>query len=182
MSDEDETTVDETEEQQKPAAEEPKPESKGRDSAIAAERRKAKAAEKRAEEAERKLADLARKEQEAEGRWQEIAEQERTEREKLERQVAERDKRDAITAAATRLKFKNPTIAHRLLSDEEITDERSAEQALQRLAKSEPYLLQDALVRTGLPAADGDGEGNEDPLARAGAGLLATINAKRAGR
>lgn len=181
MSDEDETTVDETEEQQK-AADEPKPESKGRDSAIAAERRKARAAEKRAEEAERKLADLARKEQEAEGRWQEIAEQERTEREKLEQQVADRDKRDAITTAATRLKFKNPTIAHRLLSDEEITDERSAEQALQRLAKAEPYLLQDAPVRTGLPAADGEDGNTEDPLARAGAGLLATINAKRAGR
>jgi len=177
MSDEDTTqdVVEETTEETTPV-EETKPESKGRDAAIAAERRKARAAEKRAEEAERKLAEAARKEAEAEGRWQEIAEEERKRADSLEQQIAEREKREAVTEAATRLRFKNPTIAHRLLSDDDLSD---PEGALKRLAKSEPYLIADPPERTGAPVGGNADTQQDDPLANAGAGLLAAIEARR---
>lgn len=170
-----EEVVEETTEETTPAAEEAKPESKGRDAAIAAERRKARAAEKRAEELQKKLDDAARKEAEAEGRWQEIAEEERKRAESLEAQIAEREQREAVTDAATRLRFKNPSIAHRLLSADEIVD---PEAALKRLAKQEPYLIADPPERTGAPVG-GAAADTTDPLANAGAGLLAAIEARR---
>lgn len=180
MSDEETTEVEETTETTDPAA----TVDAERDKAFAEQRRKARAAEKRAKELEDKLAAKERADKEAEGRYQEIAEEERKAREALEQQVKDRDRRDAIVTAATRLKFKNPALAHRLVADDDVTDERSAEQALKRLADSEPYLIQDAPSRTGLSASGADvgAESSEDPLARAGAGLLATINARRAGR
>lgn len=182
MSDEDTTTDDQVEETET-VEETTSTTDAERDKAFAEQRRKTRAAEKKAKDLEAKLAAKERSEKESEGRYQEIAEEERKAREALEQQVADRDRRDAVVTAATRLKFKNPTLAHRLLADEDITDERSAEQALKRLAENEPYLIQDAPSRTGLPASGADpGTGSEDPLVRAGAGLLATINAKRAGR
>ncbi len=173
---EEETGVEETTEETTETAEETKPpESKGRDAAIAAERRKARAAEKRAEELQRKLDEQARKEAEAEGRWQEIAEEERKRAEQLEAQIAEREQREAITEAAQRLRFKNPSLAHRLLSTEERSD---PEQALKRLLKEEPYLQADPPERTGAPVG-GQTVDTTDPLASAGAGLLAAIEARR---
>lgn len=175
MSEQETEVVEETTEETTPAAEEAKPESKGRDAAIAAERRKARAAEKRAEELQKKLDDAARKEAEAEGRWQEIAEEERKRAESLEAQIAEREQREAVTDAATRLRFKNPSIAHRLLTADEIGD---PEAALKRLAKQEPYLIADPPERTGAPVG-GPAADTTDPLANAGAGLLAAIEARR---
>jgi len=178
MSDEDTTlgAVEETVEDAATPEVEEKPESKGRDAAIAAERRKARAAEKKAAELQKKLDEAARKEAEAEGRWQEIAEEERKRADSLEQQIAEREKREAVTEAATRLRFKNPTIAHRLLSDDDLSD---PEGALKRLAKSEPYLIADPPERTGAPVGGNADTQQDDPLANAGAGLLAAIEARR---
>lgn len=175
MSEQETEAVEETTEETTTAeAETPKPESKGRDAAIAAERRKARAAEKRAEEAERKLAETARKEAEAEGRWQEIAEEERKRAESLEARIAEREQRDSITDAARRLRFKNPDLAYRLLSTEERTD---PEPALKRLLKDEPYLQADPPERTG--AQVGASTTTEDPMVRAGKGVLDAIERVR---
>lgn len=176
MSDEETEVVEETTEETTPPVEETKPpESKGRDAAIAAERRKAKAAEKRAEELQKQLDAAARKEAEAEGRWQEIAEEERRRAEALEAQIAEREQREAVTEAASRLRFKNPSLAHRLLSGDELAD---PEGALKRLAKSEPYLIADPPERTGAAVGSTTAD-TQDPLANAGAGLLAAIEARR---
>lgn len=117
----------------------PKP--SGRDKAIAEERRKARAAEKRAADLEAKLSERDRKDAEAEVRWQEIAEQEREKAESLERQIADRERRDSVTAAARGLRFKNPDLAFRLLDE---SDTSEPEAALRRLAKQEPYLTEDS--------------------------------------
>lgn len=175
-----EETQDETVEEtvEETTAEETKPESKGRDAAIAAERRKARAAEKRAEELQKKLDDAARKEAEAEGRWQEIAEEERKRAESLEARIAEREQRDSITDAARRLRFRNPGLAYRLLSDEERGD---PEQALKRLLKEEPYLQDAPPERTGAAVTGGQTpDEKQDPYEAAGLAVLDLI--ERRGR
>jgi flagellar biosynthesis GTPase FlhF len=150
----------------------PKP--SGRDKAIAEERRKARAAEKRAADLEAKLSERDRKDAEAEGRWQEIAEQEREKAESLERQIADRERRDSVTAAARGLRFKNPDLAFRLLDE---SDTSEPEAALRRLAKQEPYLTEDAPARTGA-GVTGTAT-TEDPLAHAGLGVLDAIERSR---
>lgn len=180
---EEETDVEETTEETTETAEETKPpESKGRDAAIAAERRKARAAEKRAEELQRKLDEQARKEAEAEGRWQEIAEQERQRAEDLERKIAERKQRENVTDAAQRLRFKNPSLAHKLLTADEASDPALAEQALKRLAKQEPYLVADPPERTGAAVSGSAPQGETDPYALAGHTVIDLIEQTRSAR
>lgn len=147
------------------------------DKAFAEQRRKARAAERRVKELEKKLSERDRKDAEAEGRWQEIAEEERKAREALEAQVADRDRREAITQAATGLRFKNPQLAYRLLDRDDAVDQQAAEQALKRLAKQEPYLIEDPPVKTGAPV--GGSQNSEDPMTNIGLGILDAIERQR---
>lgn len=144
--------------------------SNGRDKAIAEARRTARAAEKRAAELEAQLAARERQEAEAEGRWKEIAEKAEAEKAELEAAVQEAKLRSDIAAAATRLKFRNPELAYRLIKDDaDVTDAGSAESALKRLVREDKYLVEDEPSRTGA-AVTGAAQ-SDDPMTQAAIGL-----------
>jgi hypothetical protein len=148
------------------------------DRAFAEQRRKLKAAEKKAAELEAKLNEKQRAEAEAEGRYKELYEEERAARELAERQAEERERRDLVTQLASDLGFRNPTVAHRLLDDEDTVDATVTERALKALAKKEPYLLQEQPSRTAAPAGSTVQE-SDDPQLNAARGLLDAINRVR---
>lgn len=148
------------------------------DRAFAEQRRKLKAAEKKAAELEAKLNDKQRAEAEAEGRYKELYEEERSAREAVEKQVEERERRDRVTQLASDLGFVNPSVAHRLLDDDDTVDDTVAERALKALAKQEPYLVNQQPQRTAAPAGSAVQE-SDDPQLNAAKGLLDAINRVR---
>jgi hypothetical protein len=149
-----------------------------KDRAFAEQRRKLKAAEKKAADLEAKLTERQRADAEAEGRYKELYEEERTARETAEKQAEERDRRDLVTQLASDLGFRNPAVAHRLIDDEDTVDSTVTERALKALAKKEPYLLADQPSRTAAPAGSSVKE-SDDPDLNAGRGLLDAINRVR---
>lgn len=109
--------------------------------------------------AERKLQASARKEAEAQGEFERLYEEEKAAHEGTRRRYEEAERSRTVTAVATRLGFRNPTIASQLVSlpeDVEPEDERAVERALKALAKREPYLV--AEKRPQKPSV-GEGEG-----------------------
>lgn len=109
--------------------------------------------------AERKLKETARKEAEAQGEFERLYEDEKAAHETTRRRYEEAERSRTVTSVATRLGFRNPTIASQLVSlpeDVEPEDERAVERALKALAKREPYLV--AEKRSQKPSV-GEGEG-----------------------
>lgn len=148
------------------------------DRAFAEQRRKLKAAEKKAAELEAKLTEQERAKAEAEGRYKELYEEERSARESVEKLIEERERRDRVTQLASDLGFVNPSVAHRLLDDEDTVDDTVAERALKALAKQEPYLVEQQPSRTAAPAGSAVKE-SDDPQLNAAQGLLDAINRVR---
>lgn len=94
--------------------------------------------EARARKAEREKKELERKAREEGDDYQALYEQEKKRNDELEEQH-EADRRERTTRdVATRLKFKNPDHAIRLISDDAKKDEASAERALKALARESP--------------------------------------------
>lgn len=75
-----------------------------------------------------------------------------------------RRERDAIDVA-TRLKFRNPARAIRMLDPSDLEDTASAEAALERLMREEPYLATDKKQREVTDPAERRATGGDDPPA-----------------
>jgi hypothetical protein len=85
-----------------------------------------------------------REKAEQEGRWKDIAEQERKKREEIEAKQVTADKERMVEKVATRLRFKDTGIALRSIDLDKIndaTDEASAERMLTEVANQHQYLV-----------------------------------------
>lgn len=139
------------------------------------ERRKAEREAKRAED-DRKA---------EQGQWRQLAEEAKERVAELEAEIAERDRKEAereqratVTAVAERLNFRRPSRAYALLVDElggqdeasdTLADEQLVDAALRRMAKAEPYLV-DQQRRSGAPV--GGRNGGQQPAENEHADLV----------
>lgn len=146
-----------------------------RDEAFAAMRRQLKAEQKAREAAEAKVAERDRKDAEAQGKWQELAEAADKRAKELEAKIAEGYRHQLVTSVAQRLEFANPSIAFRLIDADDMADEKLIEAALKRLAKTEPYLLKPAPTRTGREVGGGPDTENTDPERLQGQDILSIL-------
>jgi hypothetical protein len=111
-------------------------------------KRRVEDAEKRARKAERDLKNRKQADREEQGEFKEMAEEEKKQRIAAEKKLRDRALETSVTAVATKLKFRNPSVAHKLvdLPDDVVdedgeVDEGRVERALKRLAKDEDYLV-----------------------------------------
>lgn len=115
----------------------PKPDN----AAFAELRRKADEAERRAKAAEDAIAARDRADAEAQGKWEELAKNERTAREKAEADAARIREERMVERLASSLKFHNPADVMHRLTPEQRADEAQAKAALEQIAKTDKYLV-----------------------------------------
>ena len=149
----------------------------GKDAAFAEMRRKADEAERRAKAAETALAEQERKKAEEDGRWKELAEQEKARADKLEAaQVAAEQQRHA-ERSATDLKFKDTGYALYLLAQDhvDLSDPAAVKAGLEQIAKNRADLVGPAAP----PPSGGPTGGTQDPPAKLTRAQLAEMTPKQ---
>jgi membrane protein involved in colicin uptake len=126
-----------------PPAPSPSPEP-DRDRAFAEQRRRADEAERRAKAAEDALAERARKEAEEQGRWKELAEQEKARADRLEADKAKADQRNNAERTASTLKFRDAGYALYLLEQQrvDLADAPAVKTALEQIAQDRKDLIE----------------------------------------
>jgi hypothetical protein len=77
----------------------------------------------------------------------------------LETSIEQGKRQETVKAVASRLGFKNPELASKLIGEDDTSDESSTEKALQALLKSEPYLKGKASPQRDVTGGD---EGKTD--------------------
>lgn len=132
-----------------PPADPPTPDN----AAFAAMRRRAAEAEAEAERLRKEAEERERREAEEQGRWKELAEQEKERADRLEREAQERERRNGVESAARTLGFRDPGYAlYRLERDG--VDLGDAEAVRTRLGE---YLEADPTLAGRAPAAPPSG-------------------------
>lgn len=120
------------------------PDPQGPDNAAFARmRRQAEEAERRAKAAEDALAERQRKEAEEQGRWKELAEQEKARADQLEANAKKAEARRLAERKAADLKFKDPGYAMYLLAEQnvDLSDAAAVGGALEQIAKTRTDLV-----------------------------------------
>lgn len=135
------------------------------DSAFARMRREKEAAEREAQQAREALAERDRKEAEEQGRWKDIAEQEKARADKLEADAKAKDDQRNAERAARDLKFKDPEYALYLLRQNgvDISDPVAVKAGLEEIAKTRTDL-----IGTAPPAPPSGGAPGGNPPEPAG--------------
>lgn len=118
-------------------------------------RKRADEQEARARKAEKKLADQRRKEGESEGDFERLYNEERKKNEALEKAIENGERASSAVEIATRLKFRNPRHAVKLISEEAMESADAQERALRALAREEPSYVKKSQAP---PSGDGDGD------------------------
>ena len=126
-----------------PASTPPAPSDAERDAAFARERRGREEAEKRAKDATDRLADQERKKAEEEGRFKELAEQEKARADGLEAKQLETEQHRNAERSAGDLKFRDAGYALYLLQQDsvDLSDAAAVKAALTGLAESRNDLI-----------------------------------------
>lgn len=131
-----------------------------RDRAFAELRRRAEAAEKAAKDAADQLAERERKEAEEQGRWKDLAEQEKARADQLAASMAAQEQDRSVEAAARAQRFRDPDIAKHLLpATVDRNDPDAVNAALERVAQERPHLI-DAGTSPPAPPSGGAPGGN----------------------
>lgn len=97
------------------------------------------------------------------GEFERLYTEERERREQLELRIETEQRERRGLETATRLRFREPAKAVRLLSNEELADDDATERALRQLATESPYLLADG-DRTPQSGSVGGGNGGGGAL------------------
>jgi hypothetical protein len=141
-----------------PPRPDPTPAPDDRDAAFARMRREKEDADRRAREAEDKLAAAARKKAEEEGRWKELAEQERARADKLEADQHAAEARRNAERTAGDLRYRDTGYALYLLAQEKVdlADAVKVKETLDRIAKERTDLVEG----TAPPPSGGPAGGN----------------------
>jgi hypothetical protein len=97
-----------------------------------------------------------RKEAEDEGNFKSLAEQEKERADQAEARAEKVEREARVTRIASRKNFRDPADVMAHLSDEDASEDRKAERAIEKLAKEKPYLVSTGNRRQRDPSGDGD--------------------------
>lgn len=127
----------------------------------------------RLDKIEKDRVDAERKRKEDEGKFQELAETEKTRADAAEARATKLEQTQRVERIAGRLKFKDPADVLHHLSDDVLGDDAKVEKSLKDIAKSKPYLIEDGEKPKTRDLGGGDGGGDGDAPAGIGTARLA---------